>query len=316
MIALPSPALVSIAERSDLAPIALFVYNRPEHTQKTLHALLQNDLASRSDLFVFSDGARSESDVASVRRVRRCVRAIRGFRSETVIERNANCGLSKSILSGVTQLCSEYGRLIALEDDVLTTTDFLTFMNRALERYKDEPQIFSVSGFNFALNPAVAQRFPYDAFCFYRSSSLGWGTWNDRWQKTDWTVSDYHRFRVDKKQQEKFRRGGDDLPRMLRLQMAGKLNSWAIRWAYAHCQNDAFALLSLRPRVFHIGGDGSGTYTRRGALRQLPLTSESKSEFRFPDVLSPEPNFTNELQRLLRPSLLRKIVRSLRDQTT
>jgi hypothetical protein len=316
MNALSSSTLVNIHDQPDLAPVALFVYNRPEHTQKTLHALAQNDLASRSDLFVFSDGARNESDVASVRQVRRCVSAIRGFRSVSVIERNPNCGLSSSILAGVTQLCGEYGRLIALEDDLLTTADFLTFMNRALERYKDEPRVFSVSGFNFALNPAVSQQFPYDAFCFYRSSSLGWGTWNDRWQKTDWTISDYSRFRLDKQQQEKFRRGGEDLPRMLRLQMAGKLNSWAIRWAYAHCKNDAFALLSLRPRVFHIGGDGSGTYTRRGALRQLPLTSESKSEFRFPDLLGPELRFTTELQRLLRPSLIRKIVQSLREKTT
>src|ERR1700730_1796933 len=210
MTALSSSTLLDLHDRSDLAPIALFVYNRPDHTQKTIHALLQNKLASRSDLFVFSDGAKNESAVASVREVRRNVRAIRGFRSVTVIERNSNWGLATSILAGVTQLCGEYGRLIALEDDLLTTTDFLTFMNRALERYKDEPRVFSVSGFNFALNVAAAQRFPYDAFCFYRSSSLGWGTWNDRWQKTDWAVSDYHRFRLDIHQQEKFRRGGED----------------------------------------------------------------------------------------------------------
>lgn len=313
MNALSSTALPHVLDQSDLAPIALFVYNRPEHTQKTLDALRRNHLASRSDLFVFSDAARNDSVVPAVCEVRRRLHALKGFRSITMIERDRNYGLAKSVVAGVTQLCSEFGRMIALEDDLLTTPDFLTFMNRALDRCRDEPRVFSVSGFNFALNPAVSQQFPYDAFCFYRSSSLGWGTWNDRWQKTDWRVSDYHRFHRDKHEQEKFRRGGEDLPRMLRLQMVGKLDSWAIRWAYAHYKHDALALLSLRPRVFHIGGDGSGTYTKWGALRQLPLTSETKSEFTFPDVLEPEAEFTLALQRLLRPSLLRKIAHIVRD---
>jgi hypothetical protein len=313
MNALSSTAPQQIHNQSNLAPIALFVYNRAEHTRRTLEALRRNDLASQSDLFVFSDAAKNDSIVPAVREVRHRLHALKGFRSITIIERDRNYGLANSVVAGVTQLCSEFGRMIALEDDLLTTSDFLTFMNRALERYREEPRVFSVSGFNFALNAAGARQFPYDAFCFYRSSSLGWGTWNDRWEKTDWSISDYHRFHSDKHQQEKFRRGGEDLPRMLRLQMVGKLDSWAIRWAYAHYKHDALALLSLRPRVFHIGGDGSGTYTKWGALRQLPLTSETKSEFTFPDVLEPEAEFILALQRLLRPSLLRKIAHIVRD---
>jgi hypothetical protein len=315
MTALPSTTLVNIPDQSDLAPIALFVFNRPDHTQKTLDALQRNDLASRSDLFVFSDGARNESDIASVRAVNRCVRAIRGFRSVTVIESDRNFGLANSVLAGVTQLCDEFGRLIVLEDDILTTPDFLTFMNRALEHYRCEPRVFSVSAFNFALPVPDSCKFPYDAFCFYRSSSWGWGTWNDRWQRVDWEVSDYQDLRADKRQQKKFQRAGEDLLWMLNMQMAGKIDSWAIRWAYAHCKHDALAVLSVLPRAFNIGDDGSGIHTRRGGVRQLPLASESKVEFRFPDVIEPEASFTVALQRSLRPSLLRKVVRSLRLNT-
>jgi hypothetical protein len=298
--------------RNELAPIALFVYNRPEHTERTVISLQANDLASRSDLFIFSDGAKDEANADAVRRVRSYIRGIAGFSSVTVIERSGNLGLAGSVLSGITQLCGDYGRMIALEDDLLTSPDFLTFMNRALVRYKDEPRVFSVSGFNFALK--APENFPYDAFCFYRSSSLGWGTWNDRWKKADWLVSDYSDFIADEKRQKQFHRAGEDLTRMLRLQMTGKIDSWAIRWVYAHYQHDGLALLSLVPRVFHFGDDGSGTNTHRGALPQLPLSSDSKSEFQFPTTIEAEQQFAAELQRSLRPSLARKIVRHFRDR--
>ena len=151
----------------------------------------------------------------------------------------------------------DHRRVIVLEDDLLTTSDFLTFMNQALERYDSHPEIFSISGFNFAAK--APGDYLHDAFCFYRSSSLGWGTWKDRWEKADWKVSDYASFCSDEHSKRLFNRGVDDLAGMLDLQMAGRINSWAIRWAYAHFRNDALALLSLRPRVFHIGSDRSGT---------------------------------------------------------
>jgi hypothetical protein len=307
-----STALQQIRDQSDLAPIALFVYNRAEHTRRTLEALRRNDLASQSDLFVFSDGAKNDAAVVAVRKVRQCFSVVSGFRSITVIERDRNFGLANSVLAGVTQVCDEFGRLIALEDDILTTPDFLTFMNQALKHYKSEPRVFSVSAFNFALPVPASCKFPYDAFCFYRSSSWGWGTWNDRWQRVDWKVSDYQDLQANKGEQEKFQRAGEDLLWMLNLQMAGKIDSWAIRWAYAHYKHDALAVLSLLPRVFNIGDDGSGIHTRRGGVRQLPLTSQTKAEFRFPDNIEPEADFTLTLQRLLRPSLLRRLVHIVR----
>lgn len=303
-----SPSCATVPAK--LAPIALFVYNRPEHTRRTVEALRANDLAQKSDLYVFAEAAKDESAAAGVVAVRKFIRSIDGFKSVTIVERDRNLGLAASVIRGVTQVCDEFGRVITVEDDLLTTADFLTFMNQALHRFADEPKLFSVSGFNFALH--APQHYPYDAFCFYRSSSLGWGTWKDRWQKVDWLVSGYNDFSTDKNQRRQFNRGGEDLSDMLAFQMAGRIDSWAIRWAYAHYKQDALSLLSLRPRVFHIGSDGSGTHTRRGALRQLPLTSDHKSDFHFPPVIETDPHLVSELQRLLRPSIARRLVRYLR----
>jgi len=294
----------------ELAPIVLFVYNRPEHTRKTVESLVANELAHDSQLFIFSDGAKNEADSAPVEEVRRYIRAIEGFRSVTIIQRELNSGLAQSVISGVSEIFQTYDRQIVMEDDLLTTADFLTFMNEMLDQYEREPKIFSVSGFNFAVQ--VPEDYGYDAFCSHRSSSWGWGTWKSRWERADWNVSDYAEFRVDKNQQKLLNRGGSDLSYMLGLQMAGTVDSWAIRWAYAHFKQDAVAMLSAVSRVYNIGLDGSGVHCRRESIFQSSLASGGHIQCRLPQTLEPRPDFIAELQRLhRRPSPGRRFARYL-----
>lgn len=307
-----SATLPNTPDQSDLAPIALFVYNRPEHTQRTLDSLRQNALAPRSDLFVFSDAARHEPAAQGVRDVRQLIRGINGFRSVTIKEREKNLGLANSVIAGVTQICQKFGRAIVMEDDLLTSADFLSFMNKALEKYASEPRIFSISGFNFALKPLGNYR--YDAFSSYRSSSWGWGTWIDRWLRADWDVTDYETFRADSKGKKLFNRGGDDLARMLKMQMAGQIDSWAIRWAYTHFRCGGLALLSTSARVYNIGLDGSGVHSGPGSVRQSELRVTGNAQYRFPDSVEPDPYLTAEIHRMCRSPLPRKFARYLLDK--
>jgi hypothetical protein len=305
-------AAILLDEPGEFAPIALFAYNRPAHTQETLATLRRNDLAPQSDLFIFCDGPKNEADVARVQEVRRCIHGVDGFRSVKAIEREGNLGLANSVITGVTQLCQEYGRAIAVEDDLVTTRDFLTFLNRALIRYKNESRVLSVSGFNFALEPP--QDYGYDAFYSYRSSSWGWGTWNDRWKRVDWNVSDYADFCSDNNQQRLFRRGGDDLMGMLTMQMSGQIDSWAIRWSYAHFKNNGVAVLPTASKVYNIGLDGSGTHCSYNSARQTVLVAGSDQNYRFPDASEPDPYFVAEVRRKCRRSLPRRLVDYCRSQ--
>ena len=293
-----------------LAPIALFVYNRPEHTRQTLEALRANSLARRSDLFVFADGARTQSGFPAVEAVRKLIRAIDGFQSVTIVEREHNFGLSKSVVSGVTHLCNEYGRAIAVEDDVITAPDFLEFMNHALQRYVTEPKMFSVCAFNLPIVPP--QTYSYDAFCSYRFACWGWGTWKDRWEKADWSVKDFPEFIADRARRRRFNRGGDDLSWLLALHMEGKIDSWDIIWAYTHFKHDALALLPVYSKVYNIGMDGSGTHCKRAPFEQRVLASGTSAEYRFPDSENIHPYFIAEVQRLHSPSVVRKLVRYFR----
>ncbi len=295
------------------APIALFVYNRPEHTRLTVEALQKNELAERSDLFVFADGSKNGAATPAVEEVRKLLRSIEGFRSVTIVERERNSGLSESIISGVTQLCNEHGRAIAVEDDVMTAPDFLAFVNHGLDRYKDEPRIFSVTGHNFPI--PVPASYPYDAYCSYRSCSWGWGTWKDRWEKADWSVSDFPEFIADREQQERFNLGGDDLTWMLTQGMTGKTKgTWDVVWAYAHYKHSAVALRAVVSKVYNTGFDGSGVHCRRAPFRQIALNSRAISDYRFPDSVKMDPYFVAEVQRVNHRPLARRFGRYLFDK--
>lgn len=289
------------------APIALFVYSRPEHTRLTVESLRRNDLARESDLFIFADAPKDEMVAAGVQLVRNYIHSIDGFRSVTCIEREKNFGLSGSIVNGVTQLCGDYGRAIAVEDDILTASDFLTFLNQALEKYAEESKILSVSGFNYPI--IVPESYPYDAFCTYRFPCWGWGTWKERWEAADWSVADYSEFSANARLQERFNRGGNDLSWLLARHIAGKIDSWDTVWAYTHAKYDALSLLPVVSKTHNIGLDGSGVHCRRVPFNQTTLSTNCKSSYCFPDCTTPDPHFAAEIGHLHNRSVLKKVGR-------
>ena len=134
-----------------LAPIALFVYNRLWHTCQTINALQKNKLSSESELFIFSDGAKNDNVSPQVKEVRDYIRTIDGFKKVTIIEQDMNIGLAKSIIRGVTKIVNEYGRIIVLEDDIVTSPYFLKFMNESLAFYENEDKVWHISGWNYPI---------------------------------------------------------------------------------------------------------------------------------------------------------------------
>jgi hypothetical protein len=162
------------------------------------------------------------------------------------------------VIAGVTEALTRSPSVIVMEDDLLTSSNFLAFVNSALSTYEERRDVFSVTGYNYPLPMPPSYR--EDAYLSYRGSSWGWGTWRDRWSQVDWSVGDYAAFTRDDGAQELFRRGGDDLSQMLELQMSGQLDSWSIRFDYAHYKHDAFCLHPVVSKVQNIGFDGSGIH--------------------------------------------------------
>lgn len=271
-----------------LSPIILFVYNRPEHTKKTVEALKLNHLASDSLLFIFSDGYKNEKDRKNVEEVRSFISTISGFKEIKITLRDKNLGLADSVISGVTQIINEYGKVIVLEDDIVTSPYFLNFMNEALNFYKDDKRIYSISGYNFPIK--IPKSYHHKIYISPRPSSWGWGTWKDRWEIVDWRISDYDNFINNKAEIKKFNLGGEDLTRMLKRQMSGEINSWAIRWTYAHYKGSGYCLFPIMSLAKNIGADSSGVHTKKTNKYSVDIYNNG-----YKDYLLEYPQINNEL---------------------
>ncbi len=255
-----------------LAPIVLFTYNRPDHTRRSLEALRNNHLSNRSVLYIFSDGYRGEADKGEVMKVRELIRAVEGFAEVHIEERAGNTGLSRNIIEGVTQIINEHGKVIVLEDDLITSPIFLPFMNEALERYQQEEKIAHVHGFCFPL-----QELP-DAFLIKWTGSWGWGTWKRAWNLFNPDGEALLAELKRRKLQKEFDFNGNyPYTRMLKKQVRGENDSWAIRWNASLFLNDRLSLNAGKSLVQNIGFDGSGRHSGRDEIYTTSLHREALS---------------------------------------
>ena len=245
-----------------LAPVLLFVYNRPQHTRQLLESLLANKEAAESELFIYSDGPKNENDRAAVDEVRRYVRQIEGFAAVRLTERKQNQGLANNIIDGVTTVAGQYGRVIVLEDDLRVSPYFLKFMNDALETYRDEPRVGHIQACDYTRSPILP-----DTFLIKWTGSWGWATWDRAWKLFNPDGAELLRQLEERKLTKTFDFNGKyGYTRMLRKQVEGKNNSWAIRWNASLFLKDVLSLNVGKALVQNNGFDGTGTHCGGGGL--------------------------------------------------
>lgn len=238
------------------APVALFVYDRPDHTRRTIEALAKNDLASETDLIIFSDASKTESKSAAVADVRAYIQLINGFKSVTIFEQDRNLGLAQSIIQGVTKVVNQYGKIIVLEDDLVTSPFFLEFMNDGLDFYKENTGVASIHAYVYPIEGLPETFFMRGADCW------GWATWNDRWSSFETNGQILLDRLISKKLTRHFDlNGAYPFTQMLRDQISGKNNSWAIRWHALAFLENKFTLYPAKTLVLNIGNDSSGTHS-------------------------------------------------------
>lgn len=239
-----------------LSPVILFTYNRPEHVGRAVSSLLSNPEAAETDLIVYSDGARGDSDKAGVEASRRLAREISGFKTVTIVERERNMGLAANVIYGVTEVVNRYGRVIVVEDDLIVSPFFLRFMNDALDCYADEPRVGHIQACDFTGDKLLP-----DTFLIKFTGSWGWATWQRAWRlfNADGSALLSEMERRGLTREFDFN-GAYPFTRMLRRQIAGITNSWAIRWNASLFLADVLSLnIGGATLVKNNGFDGSGT---------------------------------------------------------
>ncbi len=240
-----------------ISPIIVFSYNRPEHLRQTLDALSKNDLARESILYIYCDGAKenaSEEQCMRVVKNREVAHAVKGFKEVHVVERERNVGLKDNIVGAVTEIVNQYGRVITLEDDVVSSVGFLKYMNDALELYADEDRVMHVSAYMYPHKCRLPESFFYPV----PYPGGGWATWKRAWDcyndnsrelydywKDKWSVFDVF--------------GGDYLSKQLERNVNGTMNTWFIKWHAVMMQKEALTLYPGRSLTNNIGFDEMAT---------------------------------------------------------
>lgn len=248
------------------APIALFAYRRTDHLSQTLDALEACPEFKQSHLYVFSDGPKNEAVAADVAAVRQLLRG-RAGENMTIVEASQNKGLAASIIAGVTRLCDEYGRVIVLEDDLLLAPQGLTWLNASLRQYADDAEVFQISAYQW-WNPLFRKR--RQALFGRQAVSWGWATWKRAWDQFDPAATGWEGLQHDKALRRAFDMNGSyPLSEMLMLQINGKIDSWAIRWAWTVFREGGLVLYPPRSMIANIGFDETGTHTSIGRLKRF-----------------------------------------------
>ena len=238
----------------ELAPITIFAYRRIDLLHRVIEALQDNIYAKESDIYIFSDGPRGEHDREEVDRVREYTRRIEGFNRVTVIERNRNYGLAQNIIEGVTDIVDKYGKIIVLEDDILTCRYFLKYMNDALNLYENENSVMEISGYAF---PHGNEGVPETAFIHF-ADCWGWATWRRAWDCFEkdpegiirsFSEDDIYKFNLD---------GCYPFWDQVLSNANGQLDTWAIFWQASVYMKNGLMLYPTKSLIKNIGLDGSG----------------------------------------------------------
>jgi len=257
------------------APIALFVYNRPQHTARTLKFLQQNELAAESRLFIFSDGAKTDTDQEMVDKVRDLIKDADGFKSIEIIRRKENMGLANSIIAGVTKLVADYGQVIVFEDDLISSPYTLTYFNESINRYRQEEKVMHIGAYMYNLK---GEHLP-ETFFYRAATSWGWATWDRAWKHFEpnidklmdqFTAADKRVFSIDHtmnfwKQMKDFKNGRN--------------NSWAIRWYASIFLKKGLTLNPSQSLVNNIGHDGSGIHSGINDIYNVVINPKRIAQF-------------------------------------
>jgi hypothetical protein len=263
----------------EVAPIALFVYNRPAHFKQTIEALQKNTLFKDSDLYIYCDGPKENAGeymLANIKKVREIAASVGGCANKEIIISEANKGLARSIVDGVSYVVEKHGRIIVLEDDILTSPKFLEFMNKGLELYEREEKVISIHGYNLPISTeGLAETF------FNKGADCwGWATWKRGW---DLYESDAQKLLIEIERNnlsyEFDIEGSYPYTKMLRDQVNGKINSWAINWYASAFLKSKYTLYPSVSIVQNIGLDGSGTHC--GSVDEQSTNTINMSDVSF-----------------------------------
>ncbi|SEB01352.1 glycosyltransferase [Pedobacter hartonius] len=294
------------------APIALFVYNRPQHTERTVKFLKENELAAESRLFIFSDGPKTAEDADRVAEVRDFLKTIDGFKSVQIIERKENMGLANSVIAGVSRLVKDYKQVIVFEDDLISSPYTLNYFNDGLNRYRNEERVMHIGAYMYHLKENTLP----ESFFYRAATSWGWATWERAWQHFEPNIDTLiSRFDARKKSAFSIDHTMNFWKQMTDFKN-GKNNSWAIRWYASIFLKNGLTLNPAHSLVNNIGHDGTGVHSGINDIYNVIINP--KPITLFPDIIQENPAAYHAIKQFLstrKGSLWQRLKRYIAERT-
>ncbi|WP_281637397.1 hypothetical protein [Flavobacterium marginilacus] len=217
--------------KNTLAPIVLFTYNRPLHTQQVLDSLSKNAEAKDSILYIYCDGLKhnpADEDLNKIDAVRTIIKNENRFKQIITVIAEENKGLENSIIDGVTNVINTHGKVIVLEDDLIVSPFFIAYMNDSLDRYENNLEVGQIGACNFF---ACGKNYP-NYFFVPLPDCWGWATWKNRWDFFNPNIEELS-LELNKNEDKAYvfnAYGAFDFMGMLYDQIKNKSTSWDVRW--------------------------------------------------------------------------------------
>jgi len=239
-------------------------------------------------LYVFCDGAKINSnndDRTKVLEVQELVRNVSFCKDLIVTIRDVNFGLAKNVIEGVSEIINVHGKVIVLEDDLLLSTGFLSYMNKALDLYESKYKVKQVSGYLFPINIDRNN----GSFFLPVTNTIGWGTWKKEWNDLDFEAKGYRELSKNKKLRKSFNLDGSfNYANMLEKQMKNSsFGSWAVLYWWNVFKSKGFVLYPDYALVQHNDFNHSGSHSGIDDHYQYTNWNNKYEIYNFPkDILA------------------------------
>jgi len=163
----------------DRQPVLVMAFNRPDHLQILIDRLFE---IRPQRVYFAVDGARADGadEVARVRECQRIIESIDWIPDKRTLFQEANLGCGLGVSTAISWFFQTEESGVILEDDIIPDPSFFPYCAVLLDRYRDHPSVFAISGCNFV--PPTAQTHPELPYRFSQVPHIwGWATWRDRW---------------------------------------------------------------------------------------------------------------------------------------
>lgn len=253
------------------APLALFVYNRPKELSITLKYLKRNVLINNTDVLIFSDGPKeTKEDILNVEKVRKLINTCK-IKIKKKIFLKKNKGSKKNIIDGLNFVFKSYNKVIVLEDDIITSKYFLSFMNNSLEFIKNKKKIWHIGAWNYPIK--ISKQDKNKVILNNQMHCWGWATYKKNWKKINLNSNNLIK-RFNRKSIRDFTLDHklNTWSQLIRNHK-GKLKSWAIFWYASIYLNRASCLTPLISYTKNVGFGNKATNTKETLIQTNRLNN-------------------------------------------